>query len=353
MSKARVMHYLNQFFAGIGSEEKADVPMASREGTVGPGIRLQELLGDNVDIVVTAYCGDDYFAQHSDKALAAVLKIAKDNKVDIVAAGPAFASGRYGHACVEVCHALSSSLDIPCVTALYPENPGVAGYKQYKDRKVFAFPTTEVVSGMADALKNMTVCLSRLAAGDSIGTSAQEGYIPRGFRLDETASQSGAIRAVSMLLDKLANRPFNTEIPIEHLEPVPVPPRVTNLKDARIGIVTTSGVIAPGNPDGFRGYQNIKWAKYSVEGLNSMLDADWDVIHGGYNTEFMKRNPNFGVPLDVLRDIEKEGSIDGLHPYFYVTPGARGLISVMHKLGTEIILDMKTDGVNAVVLVAT
>jgi len=347
------MHYINQFFAGIGGEEKADVPVDSRQGPVGPGKRLQDLLGDAADIVVTAYGGDDYFAQHTEKALASVLKIAKDNKVDLVATGPAFASGRYGHACIEVCHALTSSLNLPGVTALHPENPGVAGYRQYKDHKIYAFPTTEVVSGMEDALKKMAGCLSRLAAGASMGTPAEEGYIPRGFRLDETASQSGAVRAVGMLLDKLANRPFHTEIPVEHLEPIPVPPKVTNLKDTYLGIVTTSGVIATSNPDSFRGYQNTKWAKYSTKGLNSMLDTDWDVIHGGYNTEFMKRNPNFSVPLDVLRDMEKEGVFSKLHPYFYVTPGARGLISVMHRLGTEIILDMKADGVNAVLLVGT
>ncbi len=353
MPKVRVMHYINQYFAGIGSEEKADVPMSAKEGSIGPGIRLQELLGDTANIVVTAYCGDNYFPQHTDEALASVLKIARDNEVELVAAGPAFASGRYGHACIEVCHALNSSLGLPCVTTLHPENPGVEGYMMYKDRNVFAFPTSAVVSGMSDALKDMAGSLSRLAAGAAMGTPAEEGYIPRGFRLDETASQSGAVRAVSMLLNKLANRPFNTEIPVEHLKPILVPPRITNLKDVNLGIVTTSGVIASGNPDGFRGYQNIKWAKYSIDGLSSMLDADWDVIHGGYNTEFMKRNPNFSVPLDVLRDMEEEGIFAKLHPYFYVTPGARGLLSVMHCLGTEIILDMKAKGVDAVLLVAT
>jgi len=347
------MHYINQFFAGIGAEEKADVPVDFREGPIGPGKRLQELLGDSAEIVVTAYCGDDYFAEHTEEALASVLKIAKDNKVELVAAGPAFASGRYGHACVEVCHALSTSLDLYGVTALHPENPGVDGYKQYKDRKVFTFPTTEVVSGMEDALKKMAQCLSRLVSGSPMGTPAQEGYIPRGFRLDEIASQSGAVRAVNMLLDRLASRSFNTEIPVEHLEAIPVPSRVINLKDTYLGVVTTSGIIPPGNPDGFRGYQNTKWAKYPIDKLDSMLDANWDVLHGGYNTEFMKRNPNFGVPLDVLREMEKEGVFARLHSYYYVTPGARGLLSVMHRLGREMILDMKADGVDAVLLVST
>ena len=51
MTQVRVMHYLNQFFAGIGGEEKADVPPDFREGSVGPGKRLQGLLGDSANIV--------------------------------------------------------------------------------------------------------------------------------------------------------------------------------------------------------------------------------------------------------------------------------------------------------------
>jgi len=52
MSKVRVMHYVNQFFAGIGSEERAGVPVESFEGPVGPGKRLQILLGESAKIIV-------------------------------------------------------------------------------------------------------------------------------------------------------------------------------------------------------------------------------------------------------------------------------------------------------------
>jgi len=85
------MHYINQFFAGIGGEEKADVPVGSLEEVVGPGKRLQDLLGDSAEIVVTAYCGDDYFAQHTDRALESILEIARDQNVKLLVAGPAFA----------------------------------------------------------------------------------------------------------------------------------------------------------------------------------------------------------------------------------------------------------------------
>ena len=39
MSKIRVVQYINQFFAQIGGEEKADIPAELREGPVGPHLR--------------------------------------------------------------------------------------------------------------------------------------------------------------------------------------------------------------------------------------------------------------------------------------------------------------------------
>ena len=51
--------------------------------------------------------------------------------------------------------------------------------------------------------------------------------------------------------------------------------------------------------------------------------------------------------------MEKEGVFRKLYGYYSVTPGARGLISVMHRLGKEMFDDMKKDGVNAVLLVST
>ena len=42
MSKIRVVQYINQFFAQIGGEEKADIPAELREGPVGPGLALNQ-----------------------------------------------------------------------------------------------------------------------------------------------------------------------------------------------------------------------------------------------------------------------------------------------------------------------
>lgn len=353
MSKMRVLHYVNQYFAGIGGEEKADVPAGMLEGPVGPGKRLQGLLGDLAQIVATAYCGDNYFNDHPKESLASILQMAREQDVKMLVAGPAFASGRYGFACAEVCHTISTSLDLYAVTGMHPENPGVERYRQYKERKVFLFPTTEVVSGMEKALSSMAQFLSKRIRGEPVQPPHEEGYIPRNFRIDEFKNQTSAVRAVNMLLDRLAGRPFLTEIPVESLEPIPVAPPIQDISKACLAIVSTAGVVPPGNPDGFRGYQNAKWKKYSLDNLNSMLDQNWDVVHGGYNIQFMKKNPNYGVPLDVCREMEREGIFARLYPYYYVVPGARGLISVMHRIGREMFLDMKAQGVDGVIQVDT
>ena len=40
-SPLRVVHYLNQFFAGIGGEEAANIPPRVQQGPVGSGRPLQ------------------------------------------------------------------------------------------------------------------------------------------------------------------------------------------------------------------------------------------------------------------------------------------------------------------------
>src|ERR671931_984606 len=95
----RVVHYLNQFFGGMGSEDKADAKPTMRDGPVGPGIALARHFGDAATIVGTLICGDSYFVEHQDEAMAALLTMADAYDADVLVAGPAFSSGRYGTAC--------------------------------------------------------------------------------------------------------------------------------------------------------------------------------------------------------------------------------------------------------------
>ena len=353
MVRAKAIYFINQFFAGVGGEDKADQALELRREALGPAKYFQELSRDSVDVVATCYCGDNYFADHSSAVVEEVVEAVRSNAATIFIAGPAFGSGRYGYACVELCHHVTAATGIPCLSAMALENPGVELYQQYKDRQVYLLPTGEAVSGMRDMLARMARFAKRLAGSTVIGPAVDEGYIPRGIRVSALAPKRGVERAVDMMLAKVAGRDFVSEIPIETVEQTPIAAPIGNLKQARLALVSTAGVVAPGNPDGFKTNGNTQWRKYAVGQINSMTDAPWDVWHGGYNTVFMHDNPNYGVPLDSCREFEQAGGIGKVHPYFYSIPGSFGQISIMQNIGKEILRDMKEEGVSGALLVST
>ena len=127
----KVVHYINQFFAGIGGEEKADIAPEVREGVVGPGAALKAAFKGEAEVVATIICGDSYFAENMDSASEWILEQVKKYNADGFVAGPAFNAGRYGTACGAVCKEVGEKLGIPTVSAMYIENPGVDLYKKY------------------------------------------------------------------------------------------------------------------------------------------------------------------------------------------------------------------------------
>ena len=351
----RIVHVLNQFFAGIGGEEKADIPVTVADGTIGAARGLQTQLAERGQVTATLYFGDNYFHEHKDQALATILAEVEKQKPDAVVAGPAFNAGRYGLACVEICQTVSEKLGVRCVTGMEPENPGVAVYRDYHNDKVFLLPTAETASGMARALTALASFACRLANGDEIGPAADEGYLPRGIRRLVRVDKSGADRAIEMLLAKIEGKPFTTEIPMEVWDKVEPAAPLANASAANLAVICTGGVVPWGNPDGFKTYRNTFWRKYNFSEVKSLEPGKWEAVHGGYNVAFMNSNPHYGMPLDALRSLEADGRIGRgkLYPAYYVIPGNQGSPAVMRRVGQEIAADLKKDGVDGVLLVAT
>lgn len=73
MTKFKVVHYINQFYAGIGGEEKADIQPFSKAEVVGPGLAFMNSFGDEAEIVGTVVCGDSFFNENLDSAKKDVL----------------------------------------------------------------------------------------------------------------------------------------------------------------------------------------------------------------------------------------------------------------------------------------
>lgn len=345
---ARVVHYVNQFFGGLGGEELANTPVERRDGPVGPGRALQQALGEGAAIVATLIGGDNYVTENREVALAAVRDMLADLKPDVVVAGPAFDAGRYGLACAEVCK-LASELHIPAVTAMFPENPGVTLHH----RDVIVVPTGTSAGGMATAMGDVARLVRKLASGTPLGPADEDGYLGRGIRVAGRRTQPGHTRAANMLRAKLAGEPFATELPIHATEAVTPAAPITNLRRATVALITTGGLVPRGNPDRLNAAASRQWYRYSLAGLDALSADDWDCVHRGFYTAIVKRNPNYIVPLHVVRQLEREGMIGGIYPWFFSTSGVGTPDSFSKPMGQEMAADLKSAGVDAALLVAT
>jgi glycine reductase len=348
MTTLRVVHYLNQFFAGIGAEDKADAPAGQRQGPIGPGRMLQQALGDRGEIVATVYCGDNYMAE-KPAAIEEVLQMIGEHHPDVVVAGPAFSAGRYGVACGEVAVRAREGLGVTAVTGMHLDNAATELYRS----KVYIVSTAKTATGMSEALQTMARLAIKLAAGIPLGASADEGYIPTGRRRFEVTDRPAAERAVEMLLRKVRGEPFTTEWPVPRYNRVPAAAPLRDPARATIALITTGGLVRRGNPDRLESGYATKWLRYSIAGVDALSPEQWQSVHGGFNTTRINEDPHRVLPLDVARELEREGAIGRLHPEFFTTTGNTSVIPTVRRFAQEMGRELKTAGVDGVILTST
>ena len=248
MSKTiRAIHCINQFFGGLGGEEQADMPPQFVAGAKGPGLLVQSL-ATQIEIIGTVIFGDNYLADHTPERVGKVLELIKlhttNENLDLLLAGPAFFAGRYGMACGAICQAVQEHLNIPAVTAMFPENPSVASYRKH----VTIVKAAENVMGMNDAVEKMTHVGTKLVGGKEVDWRV-DGTISRGIRRNYFAQSTGAQRAVEMLMNKLAGAPYESEYLMPVFDSVPPAPAVKDVSHVTIALVTSGGIVPRGNPD--------------------------------------------------------------------------------------------------------
>ena len=327
MSKLRVVHYINQFFANIGGEEKADYKPELREGNVGPGLAFQ---------------------QNVDSATATVLDMIKSQNPDLVICGPAFNAGRYGVACGTVAAAVKKE-GIPVITGMYKENPGADMFK----KEVYIISTKNSAAGMRDAVKKMAPLALKVAKGEAIGASAEEGYLPNGIRKNFFEKKRGAARAVEMLVKKLNGKEFETEYEMPSFDRVAPGAAIKDMSKAKIALVTSGGIVPKGNPDHIESSSASKYGQYDIEGVTDLTAETYETAHGGYDPVYANEDADRVLPVDVINEFIKEGKIGSLHKYFYTTVGNGTAVANAKKFATEIGQKLVDDHVDAVILTST
>jgi glycine reductase len=347
-SPLRVVHYVNQFFGGVGGEDQAHVGVSVRAGAVGPGRMLEKALGARARVEATIVCGDNFASEREAEASHAIGAELDRIRPDMVVAGPAFGSGRYGLACALVCK-IAQGRGIAAVTAMHPENPGASSAR----RGIYIVPTGASTTSMQAAVDALAPLALRLGRGETLGSAEIEGYMPRGNRRVHDRGRPGYQRALDMLLDKLHGRPYRSEVPYAAPERVAPAPPIADLSRARIAMVTTGGLVRKGNPDRQVSANAVRYHRHTVAELESLSPADWEAYHAGYFNHIVNSNPNYILPLSFLRDLERQGKVGHVHEHIYALPGVSTPVAVSAGHGRSIAADLKAGGVDGALLVAT
>jgi len=222
-------------------------------------------------------------------------------------------------------------------------------YKKF----TYVYETSNSAAGMRKAIPGMAKLAAKLAKGEKLGTPAEEGYISRGIRKNYFANERGAKRAVDMLVKKLKGEEFTTEFPMPDFDRVEPGAAITDLSKAKIAIVTSGGIVPAGNPDHIESSSASKIGKYDIQGIDDLLEGEFETAHGGHDPVYANQDPDRVIPVDVLRAMEKEGKIGELHRYFYSTTGNGTAVGSTIKFGEFTAKELLADGVDAVILTST
>jgi glycine reductase len=287
--------------------------------------------------------------ENQDELTARVVAKVRETGADLFVAGPCFDAGRYGMAAGALCAAIQSQLDIPAVSAMSEENPGVDLFRE----ALYIIDSGTSPLRMRDIMGSMAKLGRKLVLQEPIGLPREEGYFARGLLRDQLVEKTAGTRLVDMLIAKLNKQPYESEMSPTSFKPVPMPAALNDLSKARVMLVTDGGLVPKGNPDKIEGTAATRWGAYSIEGHDDLRGEEYEVSHGGYDTRFVQEDPDRLVPLDAMRELEKSGVIGKLHHEFLSTCGRSNPLSNTRRLGREMAEKIKREGIDAVILTST
>jgi glycine reductase len=120
-----------------------------------------------------------------------------------------------------------------------------------------------------------------------------------------------------------------------------------------VALVTDGGLVPKGNPDHIpRGFARV-WGAYSITGKDALAADEYEVSHGGYDNRQVQSDPHRLVPVDVMRQMERDGVVGRLHPEFLSTTGNVNPLENSRRIGREMAERLKEAGVDSVILTST
>ena len=346
--KYKVIHYLNQFFGQIGGEDSAYQEPLYKKGPVGPGNLLNSQL-ENAEVIGTIICGDNFASENPEKLVSFFRQVIADEKPDILVAGPAFNSGRYGMACANLCKSAKNLFGIACLAGLFEGNPAVDLFRTDID----ILRTKANAAGMKEAIHNISNVVSDFSNGDLVSDANRNLFFPKGKLKNIFDKDTASDRALHILKLLVKGGEAGTEIELPHIVNHEKAVLKKKLSEAEIALVTDGGLVPVGNPERLESRGASKFLVFDITGSEGLQKDKWSINHEGYDKQFVLEDPNRLVPLDALRYFEKTGKIRKVHQQVISTTGVATARAVCEKLGREIGLMLQEQNVDAVILTST
>lgn len=271
--------------------------------------------------------------------------MARGAGAELLVAGPAFGSGRYGLACARLVAAAHVEA-LPALASLHPDNPGISDAGK---APVIAAGAT--AREMRPSVQRLAAAVAKLAAGEPL--TAADGLVTQAARIGQLVDQRSAARAVELVLRRLGGDREATEVPVGSFGAVDPAAPIDKAASVTVALVTEGAVVPAGNPDRLESARATRWLRYQIEGADTLASGVWESVAGGFATTAANADPNRLVPLDAARTLEREGAIGRLHDEFLVTVGNGTSVATARRFGVEWAAELRKAGVQAAILTAT
>ena len=157
-------------------------------------------------------------------------------------------------------------------------------------------------------------------------------------------------RCLDMLLSKYRGEHYQTEVVMAKPQKSRLPVLRKKLSQASVMLITDGGLVPYGNPDRVPSVNAGGFYEYPIRGCATLERDKYEVTHQGYDNSFVKEDPNRLVPVDVMRDLEREGIVGKLYESFLTTVGVMVSTGKSVSLGREIAAYVRTLDVDAVII---
>ena len=157
-------------------------------------------------------------------------------------------------------------------------------------------------------------------------------------------------RCLEMLLKKHRGEHFQSEVIMVSPEKPKIPNLHKKLNEAKILLMTDGGLVPKGNPEELPSTNAKICLAYSIQGCEALKPDKYEVSHQGYDNQYVNADPNRLLPVDIMRELEKEGIIGKLCDIFLTTAGVMTLTEESIRLGKRIASSIRQYEVDAVII---